>query len=129
MIYAVKNLPWKAISTSNKFYCFCLVWSGCGETELIFFAVGNLTVYDSPRQIKSQDFRGQDFFVVRDTERKPRKSWVVWEEEGKYPKLMIELRSDSTAKVDRGRKKQIYQKKKKLAAKLRELGIDPETFI
>ncbi len=27
-----------------------------------FFASGNLTIYYSPRQIKSQDFRGPDFF-------------------------------------------------------------------
>jgi Uma2 family endonuclease len=74
-----------------------------------FFAAGNLTIYYSPRQIKSQDFRGPDFFVVLETERKPRKSWVVWDEEGKYPNLIIELLSDSTAKVDRGEKKRIYQ--------------------
>lgn len=85
----------------------CLEWLWRDRTD--FFAAGNLTVYYSPRQIKSQDFRGPDFFVVRDTERKPRKSWVVWEEEGKYPNLIIELLSDSTAKVDRGQKKQIYQ--------------------
>lgn len=74
-----------------------------------FFAAGNLTIYYSPRQIKSQDFRGPDFFVVLGTERKPRKSWVVWAEDGKYPNLIIELLSSSTAKVDRGEKKLIYQ--------------------
>ncbi|ERT07723.1 restriction endonuclease family protein [Lyngbya aestuarii BL J] len=74
-----------------------------------FFAAGNLTIYYSPRQIKTQDFRGPDFFVVLGTERKPRKSWVVWDEEGKYPNIIIELLSDSTAKTDRGEKKLIYQ--------------------
>jgi Uma2 family endonuclease len=50
-----------------------------------FYASGNLTIYYSPNQIKSEDFRGPDFFVVLDTEKKDRKSWVVWEENGRYP--------------------------------------------
>jgi Uma2 family endonuclease len=74
-----------------------------------YFSAGNLTIYYSPRQRKSEDFRGPDFFVVLNTERRPRKSWVVWEEEGKYPNVIIELLSDSTADTDRGLKKQIYQ--------------------
>nr|WP_204150748.1 Uma2 family endonuclease [Leptolyngbya sp. CCY15150] len=74
-----------------------------------FYAFGNLTIYYSPKQLKSEDFRGPDFFVVLGTDRRPRKSWVVWEEEGKYPNVIVELLSDSTAKTDRGLKKQIYQ--------------------
>lgn len=74
-----------------------------------FYASGNLTIYYSPTQRKSSDFRGPDFFVVLGTERKPRKSWVVWEEDGKYPNLIVELLSESTAATDRGLKKQIYQ--------------------
>ena len=74
-----------------------------------FYASGNLTVYYSPNQLKSEDFRGPDFFVVLGTEPTPRKSWTVWEEGGKYPNLIVELLSDSTAKSDRGLKKQIYQ--------------------
>ncbi|NET33907.1 MAG: Uma2 family endonuclease [Cyanothece sp. SIO1E1] len=74
-----------------------------------FFASGNLTIYFSPKQIKSQDFRGPDFFVVLDTERRSRKSWVVWEEDGKYPNVIVEILSANTAKADRETKKQIYQ--------------------
>lgn len=74
-----------------------------------FYVSGNLTVYYSPQQRKSEDFRGPDFFVVLNTEDKPRKSWVVWEENGKYPNLIVELLSQSTAATDRGLKKQIYQ--------------------
>ncbi|MGF1521166.1 MAG: Uma2 family endonuclease [Leptolyngbyaceae cyanobacterium] len=74
-----------------------------------FFASGNLTIYFSPKQIKNQDFRGPDFFVVLDTERRTRKSWVVWEEDGKYPNVIIEVLSSTTAKADRTTKKQIYQ--------------------
>ncbi|MDY7023379.1 MAG: Uma2 family endonuclease, partial [Cyanobacteriota bacterium] len=62
-------------------------------------------------QDQTRDFRGPDFFVVLNTERQPRKSWVVWEEGGKYPNVIIELLSPSTANVDRTDKKEIYQDK------------------
>ena len=74
-----------------------------------FYASGNLTIYYSPKQLKSEDFRGPDFFVVMGAEKHSRKSWVVWEEGGKYPNVIVELLSDSTAETDRGLKKQIYQ--------------------
>ncbi|PPS40234.1 Uma2 family endonuclease [Chroococcidiopsis sp. TS-821] len=74
-----------------------------------FFAGGNLSIYYSIRQLKSEDVRGPDFFVVLNTERKERKSWTVWEEEGKYPNFILEILSESTAKNDRGLKKQLYQ--------------------
>lgn len=85
----------------------CLDWLWRDRTD--YFAAGNLTVYYSARRLKSEDFRGPDFFVVLDTEKRPRKSWMVWEEDGKYPNVIVELLSDSTAKTDRGLKKQIYQ--------------------
>ncbi|MDY6938294.1 MAG: Uma2 family endonuclease [Cyanobacteriota bacterium] len=74
-----------------------------------FYAAGNMTVYYSSRQLRNEKFRGPDFFVVLDTEYKERKSWVVWEEDGKYPNVIIEMLSDSTAEMDRGKKKDIYQ--------------------
>ncbi|NCQ92655.1 MAG: Uma2 family endonuclease [Microcystis aeruginosa LG13-03] len=74
-----------------------------------FYAFGNLTIYYSPNQRKSEYFRDPDFFVVLGVARKPRKSWVVWEEEGKYPHVIIEILSDLTAETDRGLKKEIYQ--------------------
>src|SRR4028118_46672 len=69
-----------------------------------FFAGANLSIYYSTRQRKSEDFRGPDFFVVLDTEYKERKSWMVWEEDGKYPNLILEILSDTTAQIDRGLK-------------------------
>ncbi|MCC5598923.1 Uma2 family endonuclease [Nostoc favosum] len=74
-----------------------------------FYASGNLTIYYSPNQKKSEHFRGPDFFVVLGTEKKDRKSWVVWQEDGKYPNLIVEILSSSTAAVDKGLKKQVYQ--------------------
>ena len=43
------------------------------------------------------------------TERRSRKSWVVWQEGGRYPNVIVEILSDSTAKVDREAKKHLYQ--------------------
>jgi Uma2 family endonuclease len=75
-----------------------------------YFAAANLSIYYSPNQKKSEDFRGPDFFVVLGTERRlERKSWLVWGEGGKYPDVIVEILSPSTAKIDRGEKKQIYQ--------------------
>ncbi len=85
----------------------CLEWWWRDRES--FFAAGNLTIYYSPYQLKSEDFRGPDFFVVLDTEHKPRNSWVVWHENGKYPNIIIEILSQSTANSDRNLKKQIYQ--------------------
>jgi Uma2 family endonuclease len=32
----------------------------------------------------------EDFFLVKDTSNQQRVSWVAWEEDGKYPNLIIE---------------------------------------
>lgn len=85
----------------------CLEWWWQDRND--FFAAGNLSIYYNTEQLRKKDFRGPDFFVVLNTERKERKSWVVWEEEGKYPNLIVEILSQSTASVDRGLKKQLYQ--------------------
>ena len=85
----------------------CLEWLWRDRND--FYVAGNLTIYYSPRQRKSEDLRGPDFFVVLGTERKTRKSWVVWEEDGKYPNLIIEILSPKTADTDRDFKKQLYQ--------------------
>lgn len=74
-----------------------------------YYATGNLTIYYNAEQLKKRDFCGPDFFVVLNTEKRPRKSWVVWGEKGLYPNVIIEILSDSTAKVDRTTKKELYQ--------------------
>ncbi|EDX71889.1 conserved hypothetical protein [Coleofasciculus chthonoplastes PCC 7420] len=85
----------------------CLEWLWRERND--FYASGNLTIYYSPRQRKSEKFRGPDFFVVLGVERFPRQSWVVWEEDGKYPNVIVEILSPKTAATDRGLKKQLYQ--------------------
>ncbi len=84
-----------------------LKWWWRSRTD--FYVTGNLTIYYSLNQRESKYFRGPDFFVVLGTEKKDRKSWGVWQEDGKYPHVIVELLSDLTASVDRGLKKQIYQ--------------------
>lgn len=85
----------------------CLEWLWQNRDD--FYAAGNLTIYYSQHQRKSEEFRGPDFFVVLGTERKTRNSWVVWQENGLYPNVIVEILSDSTAKIDKKLKKQIYQ--------------------
>jgi Uma2 family endonuclease len=85
--------------------CLELFWQNRNH----FYVAGNMTIYYSNRQLKSEKFRGPDFFAVLGCESKPRKSWVVWEEDGKYPNIIVEILSNSTAATDRDLKKQIYQ--------------------
>jgi Uma2 family endonuclease len=74
---------------------------------------GNMFIYFSMAQVRNQDFRGPDVFVVLGVPARERKSWVVWEE-GKGPDVVIELLSEKTAVDDKGRKKTIYQNQLKV---------------
>jgi Uma2 family endonuclease len=69
---------------------------------------GNMFVYYSLAQLKNQDFKGPDFFAVLGVPKGERLSWVCWEE-GKTPDVVIELLLGSTALMDKGEKKAIYQ--------------------
>jgi Uma2 family endonuclease len=76
-----------------------------------FYSGGNMFIYYSSTQVKNQDFRGPDFFAVLDVDGTPeRQGWVVWEEDGRYPDVIVELMSPSTDKVDKGKKKDIYER-------------------
>jgi len=80
-----------------------------------FFAGGDMFVYYSVEQAQSVRekhpyFRGPDVFFVADVDgRCDRKAWVVWKEKGRYPDLIVELLSPSTARVDRTTKKALYE--------------------
>ncbi|MDB9495401.1 Uma2 family endonuclease [Spirulina major CS-329] len=77
-----------------------------------FYAGGNMFVYYSLAQIKNRDFRGPDFFVALNVDgKKERQGWVIWEEDGKYPDVIVELMSPSTATVDLTAKKEIYEQR------------------
>ncbi|MBI2760233.1 MAG: Uma2 family endonuclease [Chloroflexi bacterium] len=72
------------------------------------FVGGNMFVYFSPEQVLTHDFRGPDFFVAIGVAKRERKSWVTWWE-GKGPDVVVELLSDSTARIDKGEKMEIYR--------------------
>ena len=74
---------------------------------------GNMFVYFSPNQVKDEDFKGPDVFVVLDCSNHERKSWVVWEEK-KSPNVVIELLSKTTTQKDKKKNKPIYQNKLKV---------------
>ncbi len=75
-----------------------------------FFAGGNMFVYYSRDQAMNRDFRGPDFFVALGVDsNRDRQGWVVWEEGGRYPDVIVELLSASTASTDRGVKKNLYE--------------------
>jgi Uma2 family endonuclease len=85
----------------------CLKWYWQSRDD--FYATGNLTIYYSEERITNREFRGPDFFVVLGCSNHPRSSWMLWAEDGKYPNVIVELLSNSTARVDRTTKKELYQ--------------------
>jgi Uma2 family endonuclease len=71
---------------------------------------GNMFVYYSAEQRMNKDFRGPDVFIVLGVEgKRERKGWVLWEEDWKFPDVIVELLSPSTIKVDRVIKKDLYE--------------------
>jgi Uma2 family endonuclease len=73
-----------------------------------FYVGGNEFMYYSEIQSKKNDFRGPDVFVVVGVDPKERRSWVVWEEDGRTPDVIIEITSESTEEEDRVTKKRLY---------------------
>jgi Uma2 family endonuclease len=81
------------------------------RTRWDIYVAGNMFVYFDPEQVKTRNFRGPDFFVVKGVKDNHfRKSWVVWEEQGLTPDYVIELASASTAQFDLTEKKAIYER-------------------
>lgn len=59
-----------------------------------YFTGGNMFIYYSRTQACNRDFRGPDFFVVLGVDgTRSRQGWVVWDEEGRYPDVIVELMS------------------------------------
>ncbi|HKZ82434.1 MAG TPA: Uma2 family endonuclease [Anaerolineae bacterium] len=80
-----------------------------GRTD--FFAGGNMFIYYSLRQARSKDYKGPDFFVVKDVDgTRDRPAWITWEEDGRLPDVIVELLSPSTAAEDLGTKKDLYER-------------------
>lgn len=76
-----------------------------------YFTGGNMFIYFSVEQVRNRDYRGPDFFVVKGVDSShDRAAWIVWEEYGKYPNVIVELSSPSTIDVDVGTKKDLYER-------------------
>jgi len=73
------------------------------------YAAAEQWVYFSTAQVKNNDFRAPDVYVVRGVEDRERQAWVVWEEGGVMPHLVVELLSDTTRNVDLGEKLRVYE--------------------
>ncbi len=81
-----------------------------GRTD--FFAGGNMFIYYSLKQARTKEYRGPDFFVVKEVDgTRDRPAWVVWEEDGRLPDVIVELLSPSTADADLGEKKDLYERR------------------
>jgi hypothetical protein len=77
-----------------------------------YYAGGDMFVYFSPEMVKTYDFRGPDVFVVNGVDGGPyRRSWVAWEEGGRLPDVIVEITSDSTARIDRVDKLELYSRR------------------
>ena len=87
-----------------------------------FYVAGNMFLYYSVSQAQAvikelnapglpkQAFRGPDLFVVLHTDGSYRRQkWVVWEEDGRYPDVILEFLSPTTRRIDLGEKKRLYE--------------------
>jgi Uma2 family endonuclease len=80
-----------------------------GRTD--FFAGGNMFIYYDLKQALNRNYRGPDFFFVNDVDgTAPRTRWIVWQEHGRFPDVIVELLSPTTAVEDRTTKRQIYER-------------------
>lgn len=81
-----------------------------------FYVAGNMFIHFSLKQATAKDtkkkkrYRGPDFFVVKDVDGSyEREYWWVFEEDNKFPNVIVELLSRSTAHLDRTTKKKLYE--------------------
>ncbi len=76
-----------------------------------YFVGGNMFIYFDAQQARGRNFRGPDFFYVAEAAlNPPRPYWAIWDEGGKYPDVIIELTSPTTAQLDFGIKKDTYER-------------------
>jgi Uma2 family endonuclease len=102
----LENL-WHRLQINLLDDCVHQLWRG--RTD--FYAGGNMFVYYSLQQVQRQDYKGPDFFVVKDVDGSyVRPCWVAWREGGRLPDVIVELLSPSTRGVDLGAKKALYER-------------------
>jgi Uma2 family endonuclease len=78
-----------------------------GQTD--FFVGGNMFIYYSVQQVRTREYKGPDVFVVKNVDGANRRAWIVWEEDSRFPNVIVELLSPTTAAADIGPKKDLYE--------------------
>ncbi len=78
----------------------------CWKDSRKYYTGGNMFLHFEVGGAKQ--FKGPDFFLVMNADSRERKSWVVWQENMKFPDIIIELLSDSTRETDKKDKKKLY---------------------
>jgi Uma2 family endonuclease len=96
---------WHRIQINQLIESVRQLWRG--QTD--FFAGGNMFLYYSMQQVRNRDYKGPDFFVVKNVDGKGRPVWIVWEENSRFPNVIVELLSRTTAAADLGSKKDLYE--------------------
>ncbi len=75
-----------------------------------FFIGTNMFVYYSLLQVRNQDYKGPDIFIVKNVDgSRSRLYWATWDEDGRFPDVIVELLSPSTEENDLGFKKKLYE--------------------
>jgi Uma2 family endonuclease len=116
------DTPWHRATINLLIELIRYFWRG--RTD--FYTGGDMFIYYSLEQAVAvkreadtdvvpppdkRAYRGPDFFVVKDVDgTRYRDTWVVWEESGRYPDLIIELLSPSTSGMDKTIKKRLYER-------------------
>ncbi|MEP0918564.1 Uma2 family endonuclease [Leptolyngbya sp. DQ-M1] len=70
------------------------------------YVSGNILIYYEEGNSKA--CLSPDVFVVKNQEKRKRRSYKVWEEGEKYPNFVLEITSKSTVNEDQGSKKGLY---------------------
>ena len=85
-----------------------VLWHRRGRKD--YYVGGNMFIYYGKTQSRKGPYRGPDFFLVEGVDgNRERSYWWVFEEDGKYPNVIIELLSPTTEKEDKTTKKDIYE--------------------
>jgi Uma2 family endonuclease len=84
-------------------------WHLRGRSD--FFAAGNTFIHYYDQGKLRSSSRGPDFFFVANVDgRRKRRFWYVIDEGGRFPDVIIELLSPTTARMDRTTKKKVYER-------------------
>jgi Uma2 family endonuclease len=80
-----------------------------GHSNDVFIGT-NMFVYYSLLQVRNQDYKGPDIFIVKNVDgSRSRLYWATWDEDGRFPDVIVELLSPSTEENDLGFKKTLYE--------------------